>query len=58
MADEIMTTDERRRRAYQLLARITPSRPVWVGDDGVFRLGHSADMTEMLERLGHRTVAA
>jgi len=44
-------------RAMNLLRRITPVRPVWVGSDGKFRIAHTGDMIEMLENCGVETVA-
>lgn len=48
---------ERVQRCRHSLIRWPASRPVWVGDDGWLRVGHSGDMIEMLERLGVKTSA-
>jgi len=48
---------DRERRAEKLLARGGHSRPVWIGDDGWFRIGHTDDMRQMLDDLGIKTSA-
>lgn len=45
-------------RMRDLLARVRKdpaNRPVWLGCDARFRLAHTDDMIEMLERLGYAT---
>ena len=52
-----MDDSERRDRAERLLARDKYPRPVWIGDDGWFRIGHTDDMRQMLDDLGIKTSA-
>lgn len=47
-----MSDQERIERAKLLLKRCAMARPVWIGCDGWFRVGHTDDMRQMLDDLG------
>lgn len=44
-------------KATSIALGFTP-RPVWDGDDGALRIGHSGDMVTMLHDLGKETTGA
>lgn len=50
-----MTGEEMKLRAQALLARCETTRPVWIGDDGRLKLGHSGDLVQMLTDLRIQT---
>lgn len=53
----VMHSIDKVERARNLLARIAPTRPVWLGCDGLLLIAHTDDMRAMLEQLGVRTSA-
>lgn len=46
-----LTDEQRKARIRAILSRSPGRRPVWIGDDGRLRLGHSGDLTQMLQDL-------
>lgn len=50
----MMMMAEKVERLRVLLEKSTTviTRPVWAGDDGMLRIGHSGDLVEMLNNVG------